>query len=166
MRKRPVGRDEVRVHHYEVRTLPGGSFHRDGQPIARLWQPLLDTLRQQHREWWDGGPAAAPELWGEFKPRVRVVDPDTQATCRQCGRRFHHHHRHPSKWCSDLCAREARAPRIAATIAARSKARALARASRTCKTCGKPIKAQRATRQHCSVRCRVAAHRARLATTA
>ena len=51
MRKRPITRDEVRVDYYEVRTLPDGSFHRDtGQPIARLWQPLLDSLRQQERE--------------------------------------------------------------------------------------------------------------------
>ena len=43
MRKRPITRDEVRVDHYQVRTLPGGSFHRDmKQPIAQLWQPLLD----------------------------------------------------------------------------------------------------------------------------
>ena len=76
MRKRPITRDEVRVDYYEVRTLPGGSFHRDtGQPIARLWQPLLDSLRQQEHEWWESGPATNPELWGEFKSRVAVVYP-------------------------------------------------------------------------------------------
>ena len=163
MRKRPITRDEVRVDYYEVRTLPGGSFHPDtGQPIARLWQPLLDSLRREEREWWESGPAANPGLWGEFgESRVKVVYPDTQASCRHCGRRFYHHHRHGGKWCSDLCAREARAPRIAATVKTRSQARAKARTGRRCETCGKPIKAQRATKQYCSVRCRVTAFRAR-----
>jgi hypothetical protein len=162
MRKRPITRDEVRVQHYAVRTLPGGSFHRDtGQPIARLWQPLLNSLRQQEREWWESGPATKPELWGEFKSLVAVATPDTQATCRHCGRRFYHHHRHWSKWCSDLCVQKARAPRIVAAVKARSQARAKVRAGRRCETCGKPIKAQRATKQYCSVRCRVTALRAR-----
>ena len=53
MRKKPISRDEVRIEHYAVWTLPMGSFHRDGeqagQPIARLWQPLLDQLRLQER---------------------------------------------------------------------------------------------------------------------
>ena len=47
MRKRPITRDEVRVGHFAVLTLPAASFHRDGQPIAQLWQPLLDSLRRQ-----------------------------------------------------------------------------------------------------------------------
>ena len=162
MRKRPITRDEVRVDYYEVRTLPGGSFHRDtGQPIARLWQPLLDQLRRQEREWWESGPATDPEWWGEFKSRVAVATPDRRTTCVHCGRRFYYHYRYRSQWCSDLCARKARAPRIVAAVKARSEARAKARAGRTCETCGKPIKAQRATRQYCSVRCRVTAFRAR-----
>jgi hypothetical protein len=165
MRKKPISRDEVRIEHYAVWTLPMGSFHRDGeqagQPIARLWQPLLDQLRLQEREWWDSGPATQPELWGEFKSHVAVAYPDTQASCRLCGRRFYYHYRHRSQWCSDMCAREVRAPLIAAAVKARSQARALARAGGTCKTCGKPIKAQRATKQYCSVRCRVTALRAR-----
>ena len=94
------------------------------------------------------------------KSRVAVVTPDTQASCHHCGRRFYFHYRYRSKWCSDLCARKARAPRMAAVVKARSAARAKARAGRKCKVCGKPIKAQRATRQYCSVRCRVTAHRA------
>ena len=163
MRKKPITRDEVRVDHFQVRTLPMGSFHRDTkQPIAELWQPLLDQLRQQEIEWWESGPAAKAELWGEFgESRVRVVSPDTQASCHHCGRRFYFHYRYQSKWCSDLCAREARAPRIAAAVKAKSAARAKVRAGRKCKTCGKPIKAQRATKQYCSVRCRVTALRAR-----
>jgi hypothetical protein len=165
MRKRPITRDEVRVHHYAVWTLPGGSFYRDakqaGQPIARLWQPLLNQLRQQERAWWESGPAARPELWGEFESHVAVAYPDTQASCRHCGRRFYYHYRCRSKWCSDRCARQARAPRIAAAAKARSQARADARADRRCKTCGKPIEAQRASKQYCSVRCRVAACRRR-----
>ena len=166
MRKRPITRDEVRVDHYQVRTLPTGSFHRDTkQPIARLWQPLLDQLRQQEVEWWESGPAAKPELWGEFaESRVRVVSPERQASCRHCGRRFYCHRPYQSKWCSDKCARKARAPRIAATVKVRSQARAKARAGLKCETCGKPVKAQRATRQYCSVRCRVSAHRARAAS--
>ena len=36
MRKRPITRDEVRVQHYEVWTLPGGSFHREKQAGSRL----------------------------------------------------------------------------------------------------------------------------------
>ena len=78
MRKRPITRDEVRVDHYEVRTLPGDSFHRDtGQPVARLWQPLLDSLRQQEHEWWESGPATNPELWGEFGSRASGWSPQT-----------------------------------------------------------------------------------------
>jgi hypothetical protein len=115
MRKRPITRDEVRVQHYAVRTLPGGSFHRDtGQPIARLWQPLLDSLRQQEREWWESGPAAKPELWGEFKSQVAVATPSTQATCRHCGRRFYCPYRCRSKWCA---CRQSAATRLLVTDA-------------------------------------------------
>jgi hypothetical protein len=162
MRKRPITRDEVRVDHYRVRTLPIGSFH-EKQPIARLWQPLLDRLQQEEMKWWESGPATKPELWGEFgESRVTIATPDTQASCHHCGRRFYHHHRHPSKWCSNLCAREARAPGIAAMVKASSQARAKARAGRRCRECKKPIKdASRASKQYCSVRCRVAAFRAR-----
>ena len=47
MRKKAIARDEVRVEHYAVWTLPSGSFHRDtGQPIAHLWQSLLDQLKR------------------------------------------------------------------------------------------------------------------------
>ena len=75
MRKKPITRDQVRVHHYEVWTLPYGSFHgrhhRDRakalRPIERLWKPLLDQLHRQEREWWNSGPATKPELWGEFE---------------------------------------------------------------------------------------------------
>jgi hypothetical protein len=162
MRKRPITRDEVRVDYYQVRTLPMGSFHRDTkQPIVQLWQPLLDQLRQQEVEWWESGPAAKPELWGEFKSSVIIVTPDTQASCHYCGRRFYCHHRYQGKWCSDKCARKARAPRIAAAVKARSQARAKARAGRRCKICGKPLAAQRSTARFCSVRCRVSAHRSK-----
>ena len=169
MRKKPITRDQVRVHHYEVWTLPYGSFHgrhhRDRakalRPIERLWKPLLDQLHRQEREWWNSGPATKPELWGEFKSCVSVAYPSVPSTCRHCGRRFFHGYRRRSKWCSDLCAEQARAPRGAATIKARSQARAKARAGRTCETCGEPIGAQRSTKQYCSVGCRVAALRAR-----
>ena len=50
---------------------------------------------------------------------------------------------------------------MAPIVKALAKARAAARANRKCATCGKPIKAQRSTKEFCSVRCRVAAHRAK-----
>jgi hypothetical protein len=53
--------------------------------------------------------------------------------------------------------RRARLAKYAATDGA---ARAAARSGRSCEGCGEPLKAARATKRFCSVRCRVAAHRA------
>ena len=120
MRKKPITRDQVRVHHYEVWTLPYGSFHgrhhRDRakalRPIERLWKPLLDQLHRQEREWWNSGPATKPELWGEFESCVSVAYPSVPSTCRHCGRRFFHGYRRRSKWCSDLCAEQRALPAL------------------------------------------------------
>ena len=49
--------------------------------------------------------------------------------------------------------------RNAKLVKARSRARAAARAGRACATCGRRIKAKRASKRYCSTRCRVASHR-------
>ena len=68
------------------------------------------------------------------------------------------------RYCSDHCQREADAPqrakKIAKMVRRKSEALAAARAGRKCETCGEKIEAQRSTMRFCSVKCRVAAHRA------
>ena len=71
-----------------------------------------------------------------------------------------------SRYCSDDCAEasrgEQRASRNPAMVEARSETRAAARADRRCANpdSNKPLTAQRASMKFCSIRCRVAAHRA------
>ncbi len=139
MRRKPVSRDEVHFNGRTITTAPvdavRGTEYRWGNPIMRLWAPLLREL-------------VGSQL-GSF-----VVGPD----CRQCGWRFWRHDRSSGVFCSDHCAALARRAKYAATQGA---ARAAARVGRKCEneTCGKPLKAARSTMRYCSVRCRVAAFR-------
>ena len=49
---------------------------------------------------------------------------------------------------------------LAGYVKGKSEARAAARANRKCAQCGEPITAQLSTKRFCSVKCRVARHRA------
>jgi hypothetical protein len=147
MRRKPVSRDEVRIfsdHRWypstpSITTAPIDAVRATeyswGHPILRLWDPLLRELGE-------------PTL-GTF-----VMAPEP---CRQCGRKFWRDHRSPGLYCSDHCAALARRAKYAT---AQGAARATARSGRRCERCGEPIKAARSTMRYCSVRCRVAAHRA------
>ena len=138
MRRKPVQRHEVRFDGEHITTLPAdslrqGEFGREANP--KLWAPLLRQLKV--KEPW-------PYSQGKCK-------------CVHCGTKFYRVPGRRSRYCSDQCIS---AVRNAAFVKARSEARAAARANRKCEGCGKAIKAQRSTMRFCSVRCRVASHRA------
>jgi hypothetical protein len=115
-----------------------------------------DSVRQG-----EFGREAIPSLWAPLLRELKVKEPwpysRGKAKCQHCGCKFYQVPGSRSHYCSDQCAG---AGRNAAFVKARSEARAQARAGRKCEACGKAIKAQRATMRFCSVRCRVASHRA------
>jgi hypothetical protein len=169
-RTKPVQRDEIRCG-WRIETMPVSSMYknRDGdlEPIANLWAPLLRSLDQERREDWEdwvkGGLSSA-----DSPPEpITVPHPYRKLMCRHCGRIFYSADKGPRQnsgvmlYCSDKCVAAVHAAAMAPIVKARAKARAAARANRKCATCGEPIKAQRSTMQFCSVRCRVAAHRAK-----
>jgi hypothetical protein len=138
MRRRPVQRHEVRFDGERITTLPAdslrqGEYGREANP--KLWAPLLRQLKV--KEPW-------PYSRGKWK-------------CQHCRSTFYRVPGSHSHYCSDQCANTVR---NAAVVKARSEARAKARAGRKCEACGKAIEAQRSTMRFCSVRCRVAHHRA------
>jgi hypothetical protein len=139
MRRKPVTRDEIRYNGQSLTTAPVDAIRADvwgtGHPIMALWAPLLRTL-------------------GEPMLDSFVMAPEP---CRQCGRRFWRDHCSNGMFCSDRCASLARRAKYAT---AQGAARATARSGRSCEWCGEPIEAARSTMRYCSVRCRVAAHRA------
>jgi hypothetical protein len=81
-------------------------------------------------------------------------------TCRHCGREFLRVRHGSPHYCSDRCVRGAHHVRVTAQSLTTSEARAAARANRICERCGTPLVSQRSTRRFCSIRCRVANHRA------
>ena len=138
---------------------------RDGDlvPITKLWAPLLRELDQENKETWESWP---PELQGDPPKPLSVPRPYRKLFCRHCLRCFYSADKGSRQnggmmlYCSDKCVAVARSATMASIIKERSKARAKARAGRKCEGCGKAIKAQRSTMRFCSVRCRVADHRA------
>lgn len=175
MRQRPISRDEVRFDGSRITTMPldsvsEGEWRRE--PIAHLWAPLLRTLNHKLRADWEAGieQRAAAESAGTRgfkKPEpIHVPRPyQFPCTCRHCGREFYRINRGNSRYCSDVCATASRAEARTAwatrMVAARSQARAEARADLHCLHCGKSIEAQRSTRRYCNDSCRIVAHRER-----
>jgi len=161
-RTKPVKRDEIRCC-WDIETMPASSMrkNRDGdlEPIAELWAPLLRELNLENEEWVSKG------LSGLYEP-ITVPAPYRKWRCRRCGQLFYNAARGPKRnggeplYCSDQCMRAVRSAAMAPVVKAKSAARAKARAGRKCATCGKAIKARRSTMRFCSVRCRVAKHRA------
>jgi hypothetical protein len=177
MRRKPIRREEVRVHRdpwrtWRIMTLPAnsvrvvkyGSLHA----IEPLWHPLLRELNQaQDQEWEDRLPlrqnlAMGMKWRGKLQkpPPVEIPHPVgsfcADCECRHCGAKFYRALHGGDTYCSDKCSSAARS---AAASKVRAEARAAKRADRTCEVCDQPIKAQRSTMRFCSVRCRVAAHR-------
>jgi hypothetical protein len=171
MRIKPVRRDEVRFSggYRGITTAPANSMRKDRhgglEPVnVKLWAPLLRLLDQKERELWKSWVPLG--LASADSPPKPITAPRWQRAarcwCRRCGRAFYRE-RGPDCgeyiYCSDKCVAAVRSIAAAPVVKARSARRAAARANRKCKTCGKPIKAQRSTMRFCSVRCRVAAHR-------
>jgi hypothetical protein len=151
MRRKPVRRDEVRFDPWrQITTLPVDSVYLDKQlnrkPIRKLWAPLMRQLSRISKK-----PV-------EYPHHIQDGAPD----CRHCDRRFYRTGYY-GFYCSDRCQSLADAPRRAARIAAFVKTRSERRADNretNCDHCGEPIEAKRSTMRFCSVKCRVAAHRA------
>ena len=155
MRRKPVSRNEVRFDPWRqsITTLPIGSVNRNRQgepePIRKLWAPLLRQLTRENHK-----PVECPQI------AIRGI-----AFCQHCGGRFYRTEDYRGFYCSDRCQSLTDAPRRAARIAAYVKARSEERADNRethCDHCGKPIEAKRSTMRFCSVKCRVAAHRAKV----
>jgi hypothetical protein len=81
------------------------------------------------------------------------------ALCRRCHCQMRARVRGYRLWYCARCLPHVKPERIARLIAARSRARAAARADRACRVCGIAFVAERSTRVYCSVACRVAHHR-------
>jgi hypothetical protein len=170
MRRKPVTRDEIRFNGSRITTLPSDSV-REGEyhpeAIKALWEPLLRELNRVQQEKWDSNLGVRKNLvgagWrGGFKKPEPITCPRPDhyygtCTCQHCGGEFWRVRGSGHLYSSDKCVELARRSRM---VAARSEARAAARAGRTCQHCGKPIEAQRSTRRYCSDHCRVTAHRA------
>jgi hypothetical protein len=113
---------------------------------------------------------AVEKLWSPLLRQLNVALPQPRGTeprnCEICKKRFFHaspvgHAGYFSAdVCSDKCAVERR--NIVRRLRRREQAseRQMNLSDQNCFHCGEPIKANRKTRCYCSVRCRVAAHRA------
>jgi endogenous inhibitor of DNA gyrase (YacG/DUF329 family) len=112
-----------------------GRRGRYTEPLEPLWEPLVEAL---------GVPM--PPRW-----ELREAGP-----CHLCGKTYWQHDHSRGFYCSDHCANLARRARYAIVQGA---IRAMARAGRECRRCGKPLKAKRSTKRYCSTKCRIAAHR-------
>jgi hypothetical protein len=152
MRSKPIKRDEVRFDGWRITTLPANSVRKNRQgeleTVRELWEPLLRSLRRVNKR----------VLIRLPQPRTQWRWSDKPETCRHCQRQFYRTRYSPlTAYCSDQCVS---AVHSAAFVKARSEQRAAAREGRKRKVCGEPIEAQRSTMRFCSVRCRVASHRA------
>jgi hypothetical protein len=181
MRRQPVTRDEVRFNGRRITTMPidsvseGEERWQRRKPIAPLWAPLLRALNRKRLADWKAGAERRTTVAGLGFPVAKEPEPPIHAphpsnrppcTCRHCGREFYRTYRDSGRrYCSDICAAAVRASGRAAwrdrMVAARSQARAEARAERTCLHCGEPIESKRSTRQYCNDAHRIAAYRKR-----
>jgi hypothetical protein len=166
MRTKPVCRDEVCIlrgwpwEAWRITTLPADSVRRVERSLAceaipKLWAPLLRRLSKLQAEQWqvEGAKRESDGKERFEKPGpVELPHPGDAEECRHCGTKFYTVSRRPHAYCSDRCA-------VARATKARSERRAADR-NDTCDHCGKPIRARRSTMKFCSIRCRVAAHRA------
>jgi hypothetical protein len=125
-------------------------------------------LQQEQKQKWDSPKQQALNAglkaggFGDYPPPEPIEVPNDfhrRGYCRRCFRSFLHPLRHPSRYCSDKCAGAAKAATVSRYVKQRSEKREAARA-KACAVCGTRLKAQRATKRFCSVRCRIAAHRA------
>jgi hypothetical protein len=163
-------------HNFEVIAAPTWAFNRDGgwvYPIPELWEPLLAELRrladEDHARQLDdlrqlmgrvqAGTATGAErqMAGLMarslteRPIIRamVATRDQERSCRVCRSVFYSVT--AARYCSDTC--HTRRP-------IRRKSRAKVRPPRPCDRCAVVFQSSRADARFCSVRCRVAAHRA------
>jgi hypothetical protein len=136
-------------------------------PILELWAPLLRSLSQwrgrDDAQWAQFFNAVGPPRKPQTPEPVRLPDryvwsEPTLCCCQSCGCEFYRVGG-SGRYCSDLCAEAS----WRASRAVRAKAaRAAGRADSRCAHCNEPITAQRSDSKFCSMRCRVAAHRAHL----
>jgi endogenous inhibitor of DNA gyrase (YacG/DUF329 family) len=169
MRTKPVQREEIRCS-WAIETMPANSLRKgdngDLESIAELWAPLLRTLDQERKALWEDWVQRGVDRADNPPEPIKVPRPYHRSVCRHCGRAFYKADKGSRRnggaplYCSDKCVAAVHALAMAPIVKARSKARATIRADRKCATCGKPIKAKRSTMKFCSVKCRVAAHRA------
>jgi len=178
MRRKPVTRSEIRFNGSFIATLPVDAVREEDRgyiaPIHKLFAPLLRSLNRASKRDYDERAQAFEAIGlaqrGAWEP---ISLPDRYiyrmprlCACQRCGREFYRVTT-SGHYCSDDCAEasqgEQRASRNAEMVRTRSKERAAARAGRRCANpdCNKRLKAQRSSMKFCSIRCRVAVHRAR-----
>jgi endogenous inhibitor of DNA gyrase (YacG/DUF329 family) len=137
----------------------GEEFEPDLEPNATLWEPVLAEIyaKARSRSGHLIGPLPYPR---PPRPNGGVRD------CAICGRAFvtGSERGHPI-YCSDACHKTATQPARPDrgpphNNATRAAERAAKRMDRTCAHCGSAFTPKRSTGRFCSLRCRVAAHRA------
>ena len=157
MTEKPITREEVRLtSRGAIATLPRrgckgkrlkhgvGFFYTHYSPRKDLWRPLLRRLKVE-----------MPEPWGTPPRSCVVCDKEFLVAWRR------HYARHYSySICSDKCVADLRNMTRRRRRRKHAAERQKAMGNRTCVHCGVPLDANRATKRYCSVRCRVAAHRA------
>jgi len=174
-----VTRDEVRVDRWCVIAAPASAFRwgRYGsyEPITPLWGKLLAKLRAEREahlasEEHSYGYRGHCRLCGRLGPPPEVYlakgwRSESRRECNVCGTEYLSFWRTRSGRCSDACWRAAKkaikVPVTLRMLAAKKARRAAGRAGHKCAVCEAELTSLRSTRQYCSVKCRVAACRAR-----
>ena len=146
-RVKPLAREDVLAYGPSLRAAPLRAFRRDRsgnyRPRVAMWRLLRESR--------DGWLALDPESITRFK---------TVGRCLHCGETFLRGYRVSARVCSNRCARERERQRAREWAKANYQPRERTLHRTKCEQCGETFKAVRADARFCSVRCRVAAHRA------
>lgn len=113
-------------------------------------------------------PYAFTNVWGNYRwltntcrvCKKKFFNARTYRTAPRTGYRVVITGKKSSSFCSDACLTKWRKRKRAEQRKEEAATRAEARSGRVCEQCGEPIEAARSTKRYCSIKCRVAAHRA------
>jgi hypothetical protein len=167
---------------FRILTLPINACPPDewGMPrlIKGLIEPLLQELKDEYSAWKEEQIERAEKFrleggtvdgWRIARGNIEktpypeeVPYPTGYRDCLHCGNRFAYCGGHSRiRYCSNACIDAGKATTRAQWSMYRGNRRSNRRGCLDCKHCGKRLEAKHANKQYCSVRCRVAAHRAK-----
>src|SRR6516225_176575 len=85
MRTKPIRRDEIR-YCWDIETMPASGM-RKGEPITKLWAPLLRDLDQERRRDWESWVEKGISSADDPPEPISVPHPYCLCRCRHCGTR-------------------------------------------------------------------------------